>query len=291
MTRRPFTLADARRAGLSRWHLEGDSWRRIGPGTYVSTRFGETPLLKLEAASRRLPAEGAFSGFSAAWLHGLDVDPCDPVEVIIPKGFGVSARSGMVVRRSALTKREVLRVQGLRATSVLRTLLDICARVTLTEGVVIADMALHARLTTSRELASSLATYTGTPGVSALRSVALHVEPSAESPMETRLRMLLVLAGLPRPEAQVPIRDRWGRIIGRPDLYYQDARLGLEYDGGTHRDSLAEDNRRQNRLLEAGVRLLRFTASDIFNAPEAVVALVRAALNTSAGTGGFARTA
>jgi very-short-patch-repair endonuclease len=56
-------------------------------------------------------------------------------------------------------------------------------------------------------------------------------------------------------------------------------RLALEYDGGTHRSTLAEDNRRQNRLVDAGIRLLRFTSGDIFNTPDSVVALVRAHQN------------
>jgi very-short-patch-repair endonuclease len=63
-----------------------------------------------------------------------------------------------------------------------------------------------------------------------------------------------------------------------PDLYYPTRRVGLEYDGGTHRDSLVVDNRRQNRLLNAGFRLLRFIATDVYNTPDSVVALVRAAL-------------
>jgi len=96
--------------------------------------------------------------------------------------------------------------------------------------------------------------------------------------METRLRMLLVLRRLARPEAQVPIYDGH-RFLGRVDLYYRGQKLALEYDGATHRESLAADNRRQNRLLEAGIRLLRFTASDIYNAPDLVVAQVRAALS------------
>jgi very-short-patch-repair endonuclease len=104
-----------------------------------------------------------------------------------------------------------------------------------------------------------------------------YVEPKSESPMETRLRMLVVMARLPRPEAQVIIRDG-PRFLGRPDLYYREQRLGLEYDGATHRDTRAQDNRRQNLLLDAGVRLLRFTASDIYETPDAVVALVRSAL-------------
>jgi len=66
--------------------------------------------------------------------------------------------------------------------------------------------------------------------------------------------------------------------FGRVDLYYPSARLILEYDGGNHRDRLTEDNRRQNRLLTAGFRLLRFTAGDIYNEPDVVAALVRRAL-------------
>ena len=99
--------------------------------------------------------------------------------------------------------------------------------------------------------------------------------------METRLRMLLVLSGLPRPAAQVPLHDRSGRFIGRPDLYYPEHRLGLEYDGTTHRESLADDNRRQNRLLAAGIHLLRFTGGDVLSRPDQVVAQVRAMLKGS----------
>jgi very-short-patch-repair endonuclease len=90
--------------------------------------------------------------------------------------------------------------------------------------------------------------------------------------------MLLVLAGLPRPHVQVPIRDEEGQILGCPDLYYEEARLGIEYDGATHRTSLVDDNRRQNKLFNAGVELLRFTGPDVFNDPASVVDQVRSGL-------------
>jgi very-short-patch-repair endonuclease len=89
--------------------------------------------------------------------------------------------------------------------------------------------------------------------------------------METRLRLALVLAGLPKPEVQVPLPD----AVARADLYYPAQRLVIEYDGATHRDSLAADNRRQNRLINAGYRVLRFTASDLGGD---VAAMVRRAL-------------
>jgi very-short-patch-repair endonuclease len=197
-------------------------------------------------------------------LHGLDVDPCDPVEITVAAPTTVSTRAGMVVRRRALDKRDVVKVHGYPVTSMLRTLRDLSRRLSLTDAVVIADMALHAGMVKREALRS-------------LGSIFDHVEPAAESPMESRLRMLLVLARLPRPEAQVEIRDG-RRFLGRVDLYYRDQRLGLEYDGGTHRNNLAEDNRRQNRLIDAGIRLLRFTASDIYNTPEVTVSMVRGAL-------------
>lgn len=96
--------------------------------------------------------------------------------------------------------------------------------------------------------------------------------------METRLRWLLVQAGLPRPEVQRELRDADGRFLGRADLYYSNARLVIEYDGANHRDRLVEDNRRQNILLNAGFRVLRFTAADIHQRAEVVTALVRQSL-------------
>ncbi len=105
-----------------------------------------------------------------------------------------------------------------------------------------------------------------------------YVDPKAESPMESRLRMLLVLAGLPRPEAQVSLYDEEGGFVARPDLYYREARLGLEYDGENHCDRMTADNRRQNRLHQIGVSLLRYTAPDLRERPAAIVAEVRDAV-------------
>ena len=95
--------------------------------------------------------------------------------------------------------------------------------------------------------------------------------------METRMRWLLIQAGLGSPEVQTDLRNDEGRFVGRADLYYRAARLVIEYDGGHHRDRLVEDNRRQNLLINAGFRLLRFTAADIYNRPGVVVAQVREA--------------
>ena len=281
LTRGVFTLADARQKGIDRWHLRGTSWRKLGPGTFVAARVDNSPLLRLDAAMLRLPDGAVFSGLTAAWLHGLDVEPCDPIEVIAPLSVGISSRAGMQVRRCELPKQDVVKARGRPVTSILRTLRDLCLRLSLTEAVVIADMALHAGLTTTAALAQSAEKSSGQQGIRQLRKVVEFLEPKAESPMESRLRMLLVLAGLPRPEAQVDIRDHWHRFVARVDLYYRAQRVAIEYDGGLHRDRLVEDNRRQNRLLETGVRLLRFTAGDVMSTPAATVEQVRNGLHTN----------
>ncbi|HEX6349564.1 MAG TPA: DUF559 domain-containing protein [Candidatus Dormibacteraeota bacterium] len=257
----PFTLRQARAAGLSRAHLRSPVWRRVGVGVYVLNRVPDSPLLTLTAVAKRLPPDAAFCGRSAAFLHGLDVAPCNPIEVLVPAGSGVAARDLWVSRRQ-LARSEIVMGKGLPATSIVRTLDDLARRLPLLEAVAIADMGLHAGLVALGDLCPRLRK---------------HCEPAAESLMESRLRMLLVLAGLPRPQAQVDLLDTDGRLR-RADLYYPEARLVIEYDGGNHRERLVEDDRRQNAIVRAGYTVLRFTAPDVLGAPQSVAAQVRAAL-------------
>ena len=241
-----------------------------------------SPMDLIEVARRRLPSQAAFSGLTAAWLHGLDVEPCAPIQATLPKDAGVSGRSGIAIRRSRIGQ-DVTRVRGISATSMARTLCDLCSQLSLTEAVVIADAALHARRIRLDHLAAWADANHYRHGIRALRRVIDLAEPAAESPMESRLRMVLVLGRLPRPRAQVPIHDPSGRFVGRPDLYYESARLGIEYDGEIHRSTLVEDNRLQNRILQAGIRLLRFTAPDVLGNPSSVVAQVSLALSVRSG--------
>ena len=198
---------------------------------------------------------------------------------MIVQDVRVSSRAGVRLRRTRLANGEVVRFRGLTVTSRLRTAVDLGSRKPLLDAVVALDMALHQRIVSLPKLRSYLDANRGARGIANLRRGVALAEPATESPMETRLRMLLVIARLPRPQAQVTLLDHEGRALGRPDLYYPEDRLGLEYDGATHRESLVADNRRQNQLLNAGYRLLRFTAADIFQEPESVIGQVRYALS------------
>ncbi len=81
--------------------------------------------------------------------------------------------------------------------------------------------------------------------------------------METRLRLELINARLPAPEAQVDLYDDSRRFLARADLYYRDVRLVIEFDGQNHKERLVPDLRRQNALVNAGYQILRFTVGDL----------------------------
>jgi len=228
-------------------------------------------MVRLAATLRRLPDGAVLSGRSAAYLHGLDYPPCSPVEVTIR---GTSRFAGLAIRRNFLVPEDIVMRKGLRVTSPLRTVVDLVSRLTTVEGVVALDAVLHKRLLRLEQVRAWADVHPRHRGVAKLRRAIDLAEPKAESPMETRLRLVLVLAGLPRPRVQVSLGNE-DTFLGRADLYYAGPRLIIEYDGGTHRDRLAYDDRRQNRLVDAGYRLLRFTAADILESPASIVALVR----------------
>jgi very-short-patch-repair endonuclease len=197
---------------------------------------------------------------------------------------GNSARSGRATRLVGLSIRrrvefETSIARGFPVTSRIQTVADLGIRAGLIESVVALDMALRRKLVALPELMQWVDVHPGVCGITRLRRAVALAEPATESPMETRLRLILVLAGLPGPKVQVSRRDESGMFLGRPDLYYPDRRLVIEYDGAMHRESLAADNRRQNRLVDAGYRILRFTATDVLDTPASVIAIVSRALN------------
>lgn len=231
--------------------------------------------MRLAEVAARLPPVAGFSYRTAAYLHGLDVDPCNPIEVTVSSRHVVSTRARAAVHRQALLPSEIVYPRGMPATSALRTAADLGGRRWLVEAVVDVDMFLHARLVTLEDLRVYVSAHPGRLGVARLRRVIELAEPKSESPMESRLRMLLVRAGLPRPEAQVEIHTSDGESVARVDLYYPQSNLAIEFDGANHRERLVEDDRRQNALLSLGVSLLRFTTPDVTLHPELVALQVR----------------
>jgi hypothetical protein len=100
-----------------------------------------------------------------------------------------------------------------------------------------------------------------------------------ESPRESRLRLCLVLAGLPTPACNVTIGSE-ERPYGRVDLAYLVFKVIIEYEGDQHRTDRFQWNRdieRQEDFVRGGWVLIRVTAARL-RWPREVVLRVFAAL-------------
>lgn len=276
----PFRSADALRHGLSRRQLQSGAWRHVLHDVYVWVGVPDDVHCRIRAATLVMPPDAAFSHRTAAWLSGadlLDVQQHRPT-MTVPRECHIGPRSALVVRRAALPDADVLRRSAWRCTTPLRTAFDLARSQPLIEAVVCVDALLHLALVAADELRTYIADHPGWRGVRRAATALDHADGSAESPMESRLRLVLVLAGLPRPIVNEPLRGPGGAFLARPDL-----RIGhvlIEFDGGGHRDAevFAHDLRRQNRLTEAGYVVLRYSAADVYNRPHRVVHQIRTTL-------------
>jgi very-short-patch-repair endonuclease len=99
----------------------------------------------------------------------------------------------------------------------------------------------------------------------------------AESPPETRLRVLLRRAGLPAPEVQYRVEDEHGFVVARVDLAYPAAKLAIDYDGSTHFDRRQTDRDRDRdlELGDLGWDTMRFGSLDLETGPQTVRRVTR----------------
>jgi very-short-patch-repair endonuclease len=118
-------------------------------------------------------------------------------------------------------------------------------------------------------------------GVRLVPEVVRLVDLGAESPMESRLRLILVLGGLPAPTSQYEIRDRIGNFVARVDLAYPSLRIAIEYDGEHHRERWAQDIVRQNQIIGLGWTILRYTSRDVYRRQALVLTEVTAARSSA----------
>jgi AbiEi antitoxin C-terminal domain len=276
----PFTAKQAQAAGLTSEQLRSSCWRRLFHGVYISADLTETVALRARAVGLVLPP-GAVVGYStAAWLRGVDVRPSAyfaAVEVIAQRGDQIR-RHGVHARSALLEEEDVTRVCGVPVTTPVRTAFDLARQRDLIEAVVGVDAMLNRGGCRLDDLARYVASHRKWRGVRRADAALAHAEPLSQSPMESRQRMRLVLAGLPRPQAQVPIRDARGRAFAYIDNGYDEWRVGVDYDGEVHRDTWREDLRRQERIRDEGWWHRRYSSIDITGGWARMVEQVAAAL-------------
>jgi hypothetical protein len=118
-------------------------------------------------------------------------------------------------------------------------------------------------------------------GCRVARRAASLARKGVDSPQETRLRLLLVLAGLPEPRVNLIIRSRDGSWRRRYDLAYERLRLIIEYDGRQHAEDTQQwltDIFRREELDQMRWRLVIVTSEGIYREPLRTLERVRDAL-------------
>jgi hypothetical protein len=240
----------------------------VYPGVYVKADSRITARERAHAAWLWSKRRATLAGRSAAALHGAKwLDDNAPAELIYhnrhrPKGIRTWA--------DAIAEDEIEFVGGIRTTTPARTALDLARREPLDPAVAAIDALLRATRTKVADVELLAARHQGDKGIRNARVVLDLVDPGAESPRETWLRLLIIRAGFPRPETQVPVIDEFGQIVARVDIGWSELKIAVEYDGEHHwtdRRRLAHDIRRTELLMELGWIVIRITAED---APETI---------------------
>jgi very-short-patch-repair endonuclease len=266
-----------RSGALTRHQLHSSAWQRLFPDVYACASLEVTHRLRTEAVTAVLLPGAVACGRSAAVLWDVDLaGPDDDVECTVPSGTRAGAVPGLRLSRRRLRTNEVTARRGVPVTAPLRTALDLARIRPLDDAVVALDRYLRPGLVFLHEVRAAAAVGTGRD-CRHVRSVVDLADGLAESPQETRLRLLLHRSALPRPVAQYSVRVD-GRFVGRVDFGWPEQKIALEYEGVWHgeRQNVAKDRARLNRLTAAGWRVNFVTAADLRDPIRLVARLARA---------------
>ncbi|MGC5032426.1 endonuclease domain-containing protein [Micromonospora sp. DT229] len=268
---------------LTRNDLRSSAWRPLFRDVYADAQLPVTHRTRCTAAGRWLiPAGAAIAGRSAAVLHGCAHTTFDDtVEVLVPRGRSAGPAAGLRVHRGPVDDGDIVDRAGTPVTSPERTCWDVASWLDLVEAVVVIDALLATGLTEVSTLRGYALARVGRRGWRAmLRAVDL-ADAGAESPQESRTRVRLVLAGLPRPRTQWVVSAH-GRFLARVDLAWPEYRVAVEYDGRWHDDpgQFDADRRRLNRLVGSDWIVVHLTAKRLREDFDGFLAEVRAALRS-----------
>ncbi|WP_433532435.1 hypothetical protein ACQPYA_10570 [Micromonospora sp. CA-263727] len=248
---------------LTRTELRSRAWRPLFRDVYADAHLAISHRTRCRAATRLLlPADAAIAGRSAAALFGAgNVGADEPIDVLLPTGRRFGPVAGLAAHTAEVGEDEITLHGELRVTRPRRTCWDLAQWCSVEDAVATVDRLAASgavRLDDLSELARSRA---GDRGWKRLLRVSELADAGAESVPESRLRVRVVLAGLPRPVTQFVV-ERQGRFVARVDLAWPELRVAVEYDGLWHHDpeQFHRDRRRLNRLLGNDWIVLHVTA-------------------------------
>ncbi|WP_239098218.1 endonuclease domain-containing protein [Micromonospora qiuiae] len=231
------------------------------------------------------PAAHAVLG-TAAELHDIAGLPSsDEIHVGLPGAAAKRVRVGqpnVVLHQLEHPAKSLVSLSGLRLTDPISTVSDVILRAGRYPAVCVLDSALNRGLLSEDDLSSIARRIRRRRGAVAARGYLAEADGRAQSPLETRARLRCVDGRVPPDVLQLEVRDDDGYLLGIGDLGWRAPRVIAEADGrGVHGtpEALFADRRRQNRLVNAGWTVLRFTWQDTLD-PAYIPWIVRQALST-----------
>lgn len=276
-----FHSRDAEAVGVSERDLRHHRYVSVLRGVRVPGDAEVDTWLRAKAALLVAGPLAVVSHHTAARLWGAAVPDTPTTHVMVATANERHRLEGTTFHVCTTLERGH-RVRGVAVTSPEQTFIDLARVLPLVDAVVVGDCLVRLGHVTVEGLREACRR-TSLKGAAAARHAAEYVRAGAESPMETRVRMLLVLAGLPEPLLQVEIRDDDGATIYRLDLAYPELRLALEYDGRQHAEDDAQWSRdldRREYLDAQGWRLIILRAADIYTHPARALRRVVEALES-----------
>lgn len=266
----PFLRQEGLCAGLSKHVLDGTGFHKLFRNVRVAVTTDLDHVVLARAAVLVVP-QGVVSHHTAARFYGVVVPESPVVHLTVPERRSRSTRAGLTCH---VGETEGARTFGtVKVTSPEQTFVDLAGHLDLVDLVILGDSMLHKGVVRINQLLDAAEAMTGRHARHARRAADL-VRQGAESPMETRLRLLLVLAGFPEPRVQLWLEDENGQPCFRLDLAYPELRVAIEYDGRQHAEDQrqwAHDIGRREWLDGQGWRLVVMRSVDIFGDPWATV--------------------
>jgi len=259
----------AREVGISAKALMGARYQRLFQGLHLSAEILVTPAVRAIAVLLVCPPRSQASHFTAAEVWGAVVPNQPLTHVSCPQPGRRPDRGGVASHRLS-PHAKTSRYRGICVSSPEQTFIDLACALSLVDLVVLGDSLVKASRTTPAQLVEEANGWSGW-GSRRARLAARFVRVGVDSPMETRLRMLMVLAGLPEPVVNHIVYGPEGGWAKRFDLSYPDLKLIIEYDGRQHAESNAQwdhDLDRRESLDADGWRLIVIRSKGIYTEPQ-----------------------